>query len=117
MNVSVAFAPMPVWAPAPPRLLRGFMCNHIQACVARFYGISPTHMKSAARWKGVSHPRQVAMYLARELTGLSLNQIGLQFGGRDHSTVIHACAVVAKRRAESPDFDADLRRLEAELRS
>jgi chromosomal replication initiator protein len=53
-------------------------------------------MKSKARSRKVTLPRQIAMYLTRELTNLSLPDIGRNFGGRDHSTVLHACKKVEK---------------------
>ena len=65
-------------------------------------------MGSARRARSVSHPRQVAMYLCRELTPRSLPEIGRLFGNRDHSTVIYAMAAVAARIAKSDTLAADL---------
>jgi chromosomal replication initiator protein len=56
-------------------------------------------MKSSARSRKLTLPRQIAMYLARELTSLSLPDIGRYFGGRDHTTVIHACRKVERTQA------------------
>ncbi len=64
---------------------------HIQQAVAQFYQIGPEEMKAKKRTRNISHPRQVAMYLCRELTEESLQKIGEEFGGRDHTTVLHAC--------------------------
>ncbi|HEX7056508.1 MAG TPA: chromosomal replication initiator protein DnaA [Bacilli bacterium] len=64
--------------------------EHIQQKVGEFYGIRLEEFKARKRTKAVAFPRQVAMYLARELTDLSLPKIGDAFGGRDHTTVIHA---------------------------
>jgi chromosomal replication initiator protein len=71
----------------------------IQAATCEHFGISPDELLSTARVARVARPRQLAMYLARELTGESLPAIGRQFGGRDHTTVLHAwrrtCARIA----------------------
>jgi hypothetical protein len=69
---------------------------HIQTTVASYYGINPRRMLSADRTKEVSHPRQIAMYLARELSGKSFPDIGQRFN-RDHTTVMHAIEAVEKR--------------------
>ena len=62
----------------------------VQKAVADYYGISVEALKSKKKSKNVSYPRQLAMYMARLLTNESFPRIGLEFGGRDHSTVIHA---------------------------
>ncbi len=62
----------------------------IQAAVSQHFGLTPQELLSSARTAHIAWPRQVAMYLARELTGQSLPAIGRQFGGRDHTTVLHA---------------------------
>lgn len=62
--------------------------------VCAYFRIEPDQLRSAQRWREVVVPRQVGMYLARQLTPLSLEQIGSYFGGRDHSTVLHACRKV-----------------------
>jgi chromosomal replication initiator protein len=62
----------------------------IQAAICKHFDVSPTELLSPTRTKRVAWPRQLAMYLARELTGESLPAIGRQFGGRDHTTVLHA---------------------------
>jgi chromosomal replication initiator protein len=64
--------------------------HEIQAATCREFGLSPAEMLSSARTARIAWPRQVAMYLARELTGESLPAIGREFGGRDHTTVLHA---------------------------
>jgi chromosomal replication initiator protein len=66
----------------------------IVKCVAAAFGVSETDLLGASRLRGVLRSRQVAMYLARELTGLSLPRLGAAFGGRDHTTVLHACRKV-----------------------
>jgi chromosomal replication initiator protein len=69
----------------------------IQAAVGEHFGLTPGELLSTARTPRISWPRQVAMYLARELTGESLPAIGRHFGGRDHTTVLHAWRRTAKR--------------------
>lgn len=73
--------------------------------VAEHYGIKLQDLKAKKRSKDVAIPRQIAMYLARELTGSSLSDIGKVIGGKDHATVIYACKQIAGRRAEDPDFN------------
>ena len=65
--------------------------NLIQDIVAEYYTVSVQDLKSQRRTRNVTYPRQVAMYLARKLTDMSLPKIGDEFGGRDHTTVIHSC--------------------------
>lgn len=62
----------------------------VQKAVADYYGISVEALKGKKKSKNIAYPRQLAMYLARLLTNESFPRIGLEFGGRDHSTVIHA---------------------------
>ena len=63
----------------------------IQKKVAEYFDIKPSDMRAKKRSKAIAYPRQVAMYLVRQLTDFSLPEIGDQFGGRDHTTVMHAC--------------------------
>jgi chromosomal replication initiator protein len=71
----------------------------IQAAACQHFGLSSDELLSTARVARVAWPRQVAMYLARELTGQSLPAIGREFGGRDHTTVLHACRRTSARIA------------------
>jgi chromosomal replication initiator protein len=75
----------------PQARIRPVTIVAIQRAVADFFGIRVEEMKAKRRTKGVAFPRQVAMYLSRELTDASLPRIGEEFGGRDHTTVMHAC--------------------------
>jgi chromosomal replication initiator protein len=68
--------------------------SDIQKNVSEYYGVSVNDLKSSKRTQSFSKPRHIAMYLCRELTDYSLHQIGIEFGGRDHSTVINACQKV-----------------------
>jgi chromosomal replication initiator protein len=74
--------------------------EQIQRRVAEHYDVRLADMTSKRRPASIAFPRQVAMYLARELTKASLNEIGDAFGGRDHGTVLHACKLVKKRMKE-----------------
>jgi chromosomal replication initiator protein len=89
--------------------------SHIIDIVTDHYGVKMTDILSRRKPKSIALPRQVCMYLAREHTRNSLQEIGAQFGGRDHTTVIHAHRVVAKKRADNPDFDQLLTSLEERL--
>jgi chromosomal replication initiator protein len=74
--------------------------TEIQAAVGEHFGLTPGELLSTARTPRISWPRQIAMYLARELTGESLPAIGRHFGGRDHTTVLHAWRRTAARIAD-----------------
>lgn len=74
----------------------------IQAAVARFYDIPLREMTSQRRERSAAHARQVAMYLAHELTPFSYPMIGREFGKRDHTTVMHGVSVVKNRIAARP---------------
>ena len=70
--------------------------ENIQKTVAEYYKIRVADLHSARRTRSITRPRQIAMALAKELTGHSLPEIGLSFGGRDHTTVMHACRKVSE---------------------
>jgi len=78
--------------------------EQIQRRVAEHFDVRVADMTSKRRPASIAFPRQVAMYLARELTKASLNEIGDAFGGRDHGTVLHACKLVKKRIAEQDNI-------------
>lgn len=81
-------------------------CVEIQAAVARHFGVHFSSMTSESRERFYARPRQVAMYLVRDLTGLSLAQIGRRFGGRDHSTIIHGINTVRDRMSDDAELEA-----------
>ncbi len=81
--------------------------ENIQKTVADFYKIKVADMYSKKRTRNLARPRQIAMALAKELTNLSLPEIGESFGGRDHTTVIHACRKVAELRETEADIGRD----------
>ncbi len=84
----------------------------IQKAVCEFYRIRPNDLRSKKRTRNVTEPRQIAMYLCRRYTSASFPVIGDRFGGRDHSTVIHAAQVIERRLREDPAFRATVERLE-----
>lgn len=71
--------------------------EQIQRTVAENFGLNPQDMKVKRRTRDIAYPRQIAMYLSRALTNTSLNEIGKHFGGKDHSTVIHASKLIEER--------------------
>ena len=71
---------------------------------AEHFDVRLADMTSKRRPANIAFPRQIAMYLARELTKASLNEIGDAFGGRDHGTVLHACKLVKKRMVEQDNI-------------
>ncbi|HEV3116521.1 MAG TPA: DnaA/Hda family protein [Gemmataceae bacterium] len=84
--------------------------------VGNCFRVAPRELQSRRRSQSVVMPRQVGMYLARQLTGLSLEQIGAYFGGRDHSTVLHACHKVELALGSDARLSGVVRQLQAELR-
>ena len=91
--------------------------DNIQRTVAEYYKIKVAEMYSKKRSRTVARPRQIAMALAKELTPLSLPDIGEAFGGRDHTTVLHACRKVAELRTSNSDITRDFNSLLQVLRS
>lgn len=99
----------------PPVRARVVTIQAIQAAVAEFFGLRVEEMRSKRRTKGVAFPRQVAMYLSRELTDASLPRVGEEFGGRDHTTVMHACQRVREVLRRDAHLAASLKRLVEDL--
>lgn len=87
----------------------------IQKVVAQHYRIPVDAMKSKVRTARLAFPRQVAIYLSRELTKASLTQIGQRFGGRDHTTVIHACQKITNLLEQDVSLKASVSQLRKEL--
>jgi len=83
--------------------------------VSRFFRVEPRHIQSQRRHRNILWPRQVGMYLARRLTGLSLERIGAYFGGRDHSTVLHACRKVERAIRQDEVVAGAMHQLNADL--
>ncbi len=78
--------------------------QQIESAVAQAYGLTVEEMKSKSRQRRVAQPRQVTMYLQKELLDLSYTEIGQRFGGRDHSTVIHSIRKVQDQIERDPEF-------------
>ena len=78
--------------------------DKVQEVVARRWGVTPEGLRSKARIKTLTVPRQIAMYLARELLQMQLVEIGQAFGGRDHSTVIHSVDKIQRQMARDRGF-------------
>ncbi len=78
--------------------------DRVQEIVARRWGVTPEGLRSKARTKTLTIPRQVAMYLARDMLGMQLVEIGQAFGGRDHSTVIHSVDKVERQMVRDRTF-------------
>jgi chromosomal replication initiator protein len=91
--------------------------ENIQKTVADYYKIKVSEMYSKKRSRNVARPRQIAMALAKELTPLSLPDIGEAFGGRDHTTVLHACRKIAQLRSINTELTRDIVSLLKVLRS
>jgi chromosomal replication initiator protein len=96
---------------------RRITIDEIQKKVAEHYNIRVADMHSARRARQVARPRQVAMYLAKQLTPRSLPEIGRKFGGRDHTTVIHAVRKIEELAAYDPAFKEDVELLRRLLQS
>ncbi|MFP6837841.1 MAG: helix-turn-helix domain-containing protein, partial [Pseudomonadales bacterium] len=91
--------------------------DNIQRTVAEYYNIKISDILSKRRNRSIARPRQMAMCLAKELTNHSLPEIGEAFGGRDHTTVLHACRKIAELRDTSADLAEDYKNLDRLLSS
>lgn len=91
--------------------------ENIQKTICEHFNIKITELKSKRRTRNVALPRQVAMYLCRKHTDTSFPAIGYKFGGRDHSTVIHASKSIERRIREDPSMQATVARLERDLKN
>lgn len=87
----------------------------IQKEVAQFYGLQPSDMYVKKRNKMVVFPRQIAMFLVRELTNYSLPEIGKAFGGRDHTTVMHACQKIENSSQKDPNLKYSIDQIKKRL--
>ncbi|WP_230657056.1 chromosomal replication initiator protein DnaA [Psychrobacter sp. I-STPA10] len=91
--------------------------DNIRKVVAEYYDVSLKDLMGKKRTRSIARPRQIAMALARELTGDSYPDIGQSFGGRDHTTVMHACDKVAQLRNEDPVLDKEYKALAMTLQA
>lgn len=104
------------------QVIRGFTkqknyigIEEILNTVTKHFGVQLSHLHSKRKFKSITLPRQIAMYLARKLTNLSLEEIGGYMGGRDHTTVMHADEKISKLRKQDQNISATLRKLETAL--
>ncbi|HLD30571.1 MAG TPA: helix-turn-helix domain-containing protein, partial [bacterium] len=90
--------------------------DKIQRVVSKFYNITAKEMISRRRNDSVAFPRMLAMYLTRTMTNLSTTEIGSKFGGRDHSTVMHASNKIQKQLHEDPFFNQLVNKIVKEIK-
>jgi chromosomal replication initiator protein len=83
----------------------------IQKIVSEYFGLSYKDLRGKRRTKAIAFPRQVAMYISRELTEYSTTEVGAEFGGRDHTTVMHACQKIEDRMKLDPNIEPTLQSL------
>lgn len=99
---------------AKPRVIS---INDIQKAVAEHFNLRLEDFKAKKRTKSVAYPRQIAMYLVRELTDYSLPKIGEEFGGRDHSTVIHAYEKISNQLKTDAELDKTIKKLKENIQN
>lgn len=90
--------------------------HYIQEIVSNYYKITPEEIRGSKKPKSIAYPRQIAMYLSRKMLDISLPKIGEQFGGRDHTTVIHACSKIEKELENNTDLQKTIFELEKRIK-
>jgi chromosomal replication initiator protein len=90
---------------------RNIPLDMIQRVVANYFGISSNDLKCKKRTKAIAFPRQIAMYISREITEYSTTEVGLDYGGRDHTTVMHACQKIENRIKTDPTLEPTIQHL------
>jgi len=101
--------------------LKDYISSHIitldfiQKSVSEFFDLKATDLKSSRRPKSISYPRQLAMYLCRNMTNSSLTEIAQSFGGKDHTTVLYACRKIEKQKKEDDIIKQQLSALEKNI--
>ena len=90
--------------------------DYIMEIVADFYNITVDDLKGSKRPKKIAYPRQIGMYLARKLLDTSLSKIGEDYGGRDHTTIIHACKKIEEDLEKDKALEKDLMELEKRIK-
>lgn len=91
--------------------------EYIQEVVAAYFHLKPDELKSSKRTRNIAYPRQIAMYLCRKLTDLSLPKIGEKFGGRDHTTIIHGFEKISREQQTDIELTQMLNELESKITS
>jgi len=89
----------------------------IQKIVSEYYKIKKSDFKIKKRQKSIAFPRQIAMYLCRELTNASFPEIGEKFGGKDHTTIMYACRKIEEEKKKNEDLKKDLKEMEKLLKT
>ncbi len=102
-------------APAPNAQPPPVSIENVQKVVAAHFSVRVADLKGPRRHQGISRPRMIAMYLSRQLTTASFPEIGLRFGGKDHSTVINACKRIESIQAEDRELRATVETLRRQL--
>jgi chromosomal replication initiator protein len=87
----------------------------IQEAIAYMFGLSAEELKQESTRRSVTAPRQIAIYLAKQMTGASLLEIGRQFGGKHHTTVMHSIAKIDERRRTDVHLNHVIRELSRKL--
>ena len=95
---------------------RRITVDEIQKAACEHYALKQVDLLSQRRTRAIARPRQVAMYLAKTMTTRSYPDIGRRFGGRDHTTVLHAVRQIERLKAEDPAIAADVEAIAAKLR-
>jgi chromosomal replication initiator protein len=104
-----------VMVPHTPGLQQRITIDAVQRAVAGQFGLSVDRLKEKGNSHPIVVPRQIAMYLARELTQASFPQLGRHFGGKHHTTVLHAIQKIEGQRHADADLAAVLAKLESDL--
>jgi chromosomal replication initiation ATPase DnaA len=94
--------------PAPPQAERRITVDQVKKRATEWYRLQPGALESRSRKREVVRPRQIATYVARQLTKQSFPQIARKFGPRDHTTILHGCQLVAEMMTRDPEFAADV---------
>src|SRR2546429_5194616 len=87
----------------------------VQEAVAAKFHIKMAYLKSKRRTKALVYPRQMAMYLCREITQQSYPEIARHFGGKDHTTIMHACRQIEKAKENNPGLQGTLEELKRQI--
>ena len=99
------------------QVVKKITADLIMQTVADYYGLMMSDLTGPTRRREITVPRQIAIYLTREMTGMSLPQIGRFFGGRDHTTVLHSCKTVEANMAQNTDVRAVVEDIKSRVRN
>lgn len=116
MNITIDLAKKAIKDIFNEKNTKEISVEYIQEVVADYYNITPNDIKGIKKPKKIAYPRQIAMYLSRKLLDISLPKIGEKFGGRDHTTVMHACNKIEKDIEKSSSIKTDIIELEKRIR-